>query len=174
MSDLRGVRFGALVVLDRLPGVGRSRWQCRCDCGELTSVLACNLKHDHTKSCGCARRNAARSIGLANTRHGMHTSPEYRAWQSMIRRCESPSHPGFAYWGGRGIKVYDQWRASFDVFLADMGRRPSKTHSLDRINNDGNYEPGNCRWATKKQQVNNRRCSIRMIEARDPVERDAA
>lgn len=93
-------------------------------------------------------------------KHDMSGSAEYKAWKSMRRRCFNENMSCFADYGGRGITVCDSWKDSFEAFFADMGPRPSKEHSLDRINNDGNYEPGNCRWASRKTQVNNRRVSV--------------
>lgn len=98
--------------------------------------------------------------GTGNTKHGMFGTPEYGAWASMIQRCENRANPYFASYGGRGIAVCARWRASFADFLADMGRKPSVGHSLDRINVDGNYEPSNCRWATARQQARNKRNSL--------------
>lgn len=90
------------------------------------------------------------------------TTKEYRAWSGIKIRCYRPKSIGYKYWGGRGILVCDRWLHSYENFLADMGLAPSEKHTLDRINNDGNYEPGNCRWATRKEQIHNRRCSRKL------------
>lgn len=123
---------------------------CECGCG-LPAPLSNRAMR------GYARGQPQRFVcGHANVkhgaaRHGGRRTPEYMAWNSMISRCSNPRHQGFHNYGGRGIRVCDRWR-SFSVFLADMGTRPSPQHSIDRINNDGNYEPANCRWATGSEQ----------------------
>lgn len=161
--NLTGHRFGRLLVLERATSVTRhTRWLCRCDCGETVSVYAHSLRRGFTRSCGCLRREAAREIieinrGLEpNLIHGMTESPEYRSWCHMKQRCLNPNSIRYERWGGRGIKICPQWLNSFETFYADVGERPSPIHSIDRINNDGNYEPGNVRWATHKEQRNNR------------------
>ncbi len=95
-------------------------------------------------------------------RHGMSRTPVYKVWHAMIRRCENPADPRYSSYGGRGIKVCQRWRDSYIAFLRDMGDRPSSTHSIDRIDVDGNYEPSNCKWATNKEQTNNTRCNVRV------------
>lgn len=128
-------------------------WECLCDCGRLTWVQSINI--GKTKSCGCSyfgRRN-----GL---KHGMSRSPEYNCWVQMRERCGNPNHPWFKNWGGRGIKVCERWM-KFESFIEDMGLRPSRFHSIDRVNNDGDYEPGNCRWATRHEQNMNTRRSLK-------------
>lgn len=152
--DITGQRFGMLTVLERLPNSSdrRSRWRCRCDCGNETVTRSESLKTDHTRSCGCFHR---RSHGEASSRNGAQ-SVEYRTWAGMIRRCENSHDESYQNYGGRGISVCDKWRSSYSAFLSDLGRRPDG-HSLDRIDVNGNYEPGNVRWATAKEQVANRR-----------------
>lgn len=158
-ENLIGQRFGSLLVVGvSARGVKRTFWECRCDCGGSIAAPACNLKkHHHTQSCGCQRKAMLRRRNAAMATHRMRYTPEYRAWRGLRERCENPRHNSYADYGGRGITVCARWRESFEAFLADMGRRPSSAHSIDRKDNDGNYELGNCRWATRSQQQRNRR-----------------
>jgi hypothetical protein len=153
--DLTGQRFGRLVVQQRAyrrPGVS-PEWLCRCDCGAEKIIAASSMTSGRSKSCGCLRSD----FGKAKRTHGAKRTPEYYSWSHMIYRCENPKANRYDRYGGRGITVCERWRHSFENFLADMGNRPSPQHTLDRINSDGNYEPANCRWATWKQQANNRK-----------------
>lgn len=146
-----GQKVGRLTLLERLTG----GWRCLCSCGRTRFVRSNNLCQ--IRSCGCLISESGKKIGLANTRHGGTNTPEFRAWQAMIQRCHNPKTRCFKNYGGRGIAICTEWQKSFERFLLDMGRRPSVYHSLDRVNNDGNYEPSNCRWATASQQNINRR-----------------
>jgi len=128
-------------------------WRCKCECGRETIVLAEKLRSGHTRSCGCLH---GEKIAAGNPKHNGRHTPEYVIWQSMVKRCQNPKHISFKYYGERGISVSPAW-SDFAQFYGDMGPRPSETHSIDRINVDGNYEPGNCRWATPKEQASNRR-----------------
>ncbi len=143
--DLIGKRFGRLRVIAY---AGRSRWCCVCDCNARVVVRGERLRSDRTKSCGCLRKIRA-------TKHGMHGTPEYNSWRGMKDRCNNPRHPFYKYYGGRGITVCDEW-LPFEGFFADTGTRPVAC-SLDRVNPDGNYDPGNVRWADRKLQTQNRR-----------------
>lgn len=157
-QDLTGKRFGRLVVicLSHRDSHG-SHWRCRCDCGKEPVVRGYRLGKK-TNSCGCLQRERARETArLMATRHGQYRTPEYRAWCHMIRRCYSTKASHYQCYGGRGIKVCRRWRASFQNFLADMGRRPSPKHSLDRRDNNGDYTARNCRWATQTEQLLNTR-----------------
>lgn len=179
-EDVTGQRFGALTCLKF---VGRSidgavKWLCHCDCGKDGVYFLNNLKRGHTVSCGCFRQEISvergRALGLKakghkySIRHGHSrtsegkNSPTYLSWKGMISRTTNPNVHNFNNYGGRGISVCDRWRNSFENFLEDMGERPPG-HTLDRVNNNGNYEPGNCRWATWKEQAINRR-SKRKVE----------
>lgn len=162
--DIAGQRFGRLRVIEfsHTKG-GRSYWRVRCDCGTEKTIMAVDLRSKHTLSCGClARELSSRRVTThgqsGNPRTGLKKSSEYISWQSMIQRCYDQKVPYYKNYGGRGIAVCDRWRSSFEAFLADMGPRPAGK-TLDRIDNDGNYEPGNCRWATAKEQRLNQRAA---------------
>jgi len=157
--DHEGQRFGRLLVLGYV-GVGSyssSLWLCLCDCGKETFVTASCLQRSRgTKSCGCLQREWSSRKAKARKTHGMTGSREYISYQAMLTRCENEKASDYKNYGGRGISVCKRWRDSFENFYSDMGTRPEGT-SLDRIDNDGNYEPGNCRWSTRLQQGNNQR-----------------
>lgn len=154
LGDLIGQKFGKLTVTS-YAGTDRHRkriWSCACSCGNESIVSTTQLILGKTQSCGCY-------LVEAHTKHGDHKSLEYYAWGSMRKRCESPGAKFYEKYGGRGIKVCNRWQ-SYENFLGDMGRKPTKNHSLDRIDNDGDYTPENCRWATKSQQTRNRSASV--------------
>ena len=154
--DLTGQRFGKLEVLERVANrKSKARWLCQCDCGARKEIQAANLRNGNTRSCGCGMR----THGMTGMRtHGMTSTPEYGIWKGMKRRCLNPRDSYWENYGGRGISICERWLNSFENFYADMGKRPSPDLSIDRYpNNDGNYEPANCRWATKSQQNANRR-----------------
>lgn len=161
-------KYGRWTVIKPAPrsAKGNLRWQCRCDCGADSLVLQRTLLDGRSRSCGCLSVEVfvARTSKRRRT-HG-HTvggyTPEYRAWLHMRNRCYNPNVKKFENHGGRGITVCDRWRDSFENFLADMGQRPSPKHSIDRIDNDGHYEPGNCRWAMPRVQQGNKSNNIRV------------
>ena len=157
--NIAGQRFGRLVAQHELPErkCQKIMWFCLCDCGKTVEVFGANLRRGNTKSCGCLRSEL---VGAGNTTHGHskrgQMSREYKSWANMITRCTNTSDPHYMYYGGRGIAVCDRWLNSFENFLSDMGTCPADL-TIDRKNNDGNYEPDNCRWGTKIQQMNNTR-----------------
>lgn len=152
-----GEKFGRLTVLRCVGTDGRrTLYDCQCSCGVLKVLVGSNLVSGDTKSCGCLRRELLTSMGNRSKIHGQSGNRLYFIWKAMLSRCENVNDPVYKHYGGRGINVCVAWH-DLDVFLADVGLRPSSQHSLDRINNDGGYEPGNCRWATKKEQANNTR-----------------
>lgn len=157
--DLTGIRFGRLVVIRRA-GQRNSfaLWACACDCGGSAVVMGVSLRRGATKSCGCLRRDVSTA---RFTTHGAVGTPEHCSWNAMLGRCNNPNNKKWSRYGGRGITVCERWR-EFENFLADMGHRPSISHSIDRINNEGNYEPSNCRWATQSQQQNNRSTNLNL------------
>lgn len=156
--DLTGRIFNRLTVLKLGASTkdNRRRWICLCSCGNESLVLTNNLKTGHSRSCGCLQKEITKK---RLTVHGLRKSPEYLAWVNMRSRCYKHGDISYHNYGGRGIEVCLEWVNSFSAFISDMGLKPSKAHSLDRVNNDGNYEPTNCRWGTKLEQVHNRRMS---------------
>lgn len=168
-DDLTGVRFGRLSV-EGLSGIvvspggtRRTAWTCRCDCGQVAIARGLDLKQGKVVSCGCFRvETVARRSRTHGHTAGHRVTAEYQAWAGAKRRCGDPSDAAFVNYGGRGIEMCPRWRDDFTAFIADMGPRPHGG-SLDRIDNDGPYAPGNCRWATRQQQNSNQRRSRLVI-----------
>lgn len=156
LVDRTGDRYGMLTVIARAENYrGNAQWRVQCDCGRVKTYIGQDLARGKVRSCGCNNPMYA-------TEHGMASTPTYRIWVGMRARCRNENHAAYHHYGGRGIKVHKPWDESFSNFFADMGACPPG-RSLDRINNDGDYEPGNCRWATMKEQLNNTRVN-RIVE----------
>lgn len=155
LTDLIGRRFGMVVVLgmapDRRASSGRlyKRLRCECDCGKFFDSNVHNVLGGVTQSCGCRR-------GITNTKHGMRHTPEYAAWRAMKARCNGGNPITEKYYASHGVHVCPEWANSFEAFFRDMGPRPGPGYSLDRIDGRKGYSAGNCRWATKQQQIENR------------------
>lgn len=158
--DLTGLTFGRLRVLGVAgrDAANKITWNCVCECGNSKLGITQYLKNGMTDSCGC-RRTEQRIE--QSTSHGMRSTITYRSWSAMKTRCTNPNVESYKNYGGRGIKICERWN-DFANFLADMGERPSLAHSLDRENTNGDYEPGNCRWATRVVQSNNSRANVRL------------
>jgi hypothetical protein len=153
LNRMIGKRFTRLVV-EELIGKqqGHYLWKCICDCGNNSIARTSTLNSQKQKSCGCLRTEL---VTQRATKHNKYGTDEYKIWHGILTRTTYSTSKKFHRYAGRGITICNRW-LDFENFLADMGNRPSKKHSIDRVNNDGNYEPSNCRWATAQQQANNR------------------
>ena len=152
-ENLAGRRFGRLEALSKSGKNARNYalWLCRCDCGQQTIAASAELKKGRTRSCGCLRREVAADKFKS---HGMSDTPAFKSWRSAKDRCSNKAHHAYGKYGGAGITMCPEWISSFEAFYSCMGARPSNT-TLDRIDNSKGYEPGNCRWASKKEQSTN-------------------
>lgn len=150
-NNLTGLTFGRWLVLafEGRDRHGKRVWRCHCSCQRERVMTSTELRSPKRNSCVCVRRG--------NYKHGQSLTPEYTVWAGMIQRCTNPNHIVYRHYGGRGITVCERWRNSFSDFISDMGQRPSPKHSLDRIDNAGNYESGNCKWVEKSVQARNTR-----------------
>lgn len=160
LIDLTGRRFARLLVLERWPQNdpgGKPMWVCACDCGAKKPIGAYLLVSGKTRSCGCLHQEMRADVMRRTmTRHGRARTPEWYSWMGMRSRCNNPNATGYERYGGRGIKICKRWDC-FENFYADMGKRPSQQHTLERRDVNGDYTPKNTYWATKTQQANNRR-----------------
>lgn len=159
LDVLTGRRFSRLLVLSRSENSsdGKPMWLCACDCGATVAVRAVLLRNGRTTSCGCFAKEL---LVKRSSTHRMTRSREWETWHRMKQRCLDKNRSNFSYYGGRGIRVCERWMHSFESFMADMGTRPGDGYSIERLDHNGNYEPGNCKWATLSEQNRNKRSNV--------------
>lgn len=160
--DLTGQIFSRLKVISYQGKDKHSHnlWLCVCECGNQGTYTTSVLTTENTMSCGCFRKETCAAIGKTNQTHGLTNAPGYKSWSHIVDRCTDPKHEHYHNYGGRGIKLHDEWLESPEKFLTHIGPRPSAEHTVDRIENEGHYEPGNVRWATPAEQSRNTRRNI--------------
>lgn len=154
--------------IKHINGVRRQFYRCRCACGALKDIYKCSVDGGLTRSCGCLHREVSAEVGASTKTHGEsrgdgshQESPEYTAWRGLLKRCYLKTHHNYPRYGGAGVTVFGPWINSYETFLAYIGRKPTPAHTVDRWPNPrGNYEPGNVRWATPKEQARNRRNNV--------------
>lgn len=170
-----GQRYTRLIAIEYYDKdkAGRARWRWKCDCGNEHIATAHDVRSQDVKSCGCLKRDATIKRNRESATHKKSGTVEHRTWANMISRCMNPTSIGYVNYGGRGITVCDRWR-DFAKFLADLGPKPTPAHSLDRIDNDGNYEPVNCRWATHRNKQTTDGNSVRLLGGQTRQQRSSS
>jgi hypothetical protein len=154
LIDISGQKFGRITAISHIPKT--SFWICKCECGKEKNIQGSDLRRGFTRSCGCWNSE----VSSAKATHGKSRTLEYAAWGKAKERCTKPSSKGWKYYGARGIKMHPEWIESFEKFIDYLGPKPGPHYTVDRIDNNGNYEPGNVRWATMETQSNNKRNNV--------------